>query len=242
MIKSIYVIYVAGPFRAKPIPGQTQPNQWAQEQNIRRAEAIALDVWKRGHAAVCPHTNTRYYQGACPDDIWLNGDLAIVEKCDGVLLTPDWVQSTGAVQEKYHCEENGIPFSTNLDDLIDQISMRKISANKSLEVERLQGKIQALKYELESVKPMQAKLQGQIAHLEKQVNDWRLHTNRREDEFAGEYDKQQKEIKDLQEKVTAVMIQLDAQEKVNLKQSELITCLRDQLSPPPPTPSADAEF
>lgn len=134
------VIYVAGPFRAKPIPGQDQPNQWEQEQNIRRAEGISLEIWKKGHAAVCPHTNTRYYQGACPDHIWLEGDLAIIERCDGVLLTPDWERSEGARNEKIHAEAHDIPISTDPDELIDMILMKRSGD----EVKRLQGKIQDL--------------------------------------------------------------------------------------------------
>jgi hypothetical protein len=174
------VIYVAGPFRAKPIPGQDQPNQWEQEQNIRRAEAISLEIWKKGHAAVCPHTNTRYYQGACPDHIWLEGDLAIIERCDGVLLTPDWERSEGARNEKIHAEAHDIPISTDPDELIDMILMKRsgdevkrleakcadmadqiIERQKTIDIQRDQGKAigQELKKTLLKVEELQARLQ-----------------------------------------------------------------------------------
>lgn len=91
-IASIRVVYVAGPFRAA--------NSWEMEQNIRRAEALALDVWRTpGLAAICPHSNTRFYQGAAPDDVWLDGDLAILERCDAVLLVPGWEKSSGTRTE-----------------------------------------------------------------------------------------------------------------------------------------------
>lgn len=95
------VVYVAGPFRG--------PDSWAMEQNIRRAEALALEAWKLGAAVVCPHANTRFFQGAAPDHVWLDGDLAILRKCDAILLTPDWERSTGARAELAHAQQHGIP-------------------------------------------------------------------------------------------------------------------------------------
>ncbi len=89
------LVYVAGPFRALPDPA----NQWQQWQNITAAAALALEVWRLGAVAVCPHLNTAPFQGALPDDVWLAGDLAIVAKCDAVLMTPDWERSAGAKAE-----------------------------------------------------------------------------------------------------------------------------------------------
>ena len=85
------VVYVAGPFRGN--------DAWEIEQNIRRAETLALEVWRAGAAGVCPHTNTRFYQGACPDHVWLAGDLEILRRCDAILMTPDWQKSEGARRE-----------------------------------------------------------------------------------------------------------------------------------------------
>lgn len=95
------IVYVAGPFRG--------PNSWAIEQNIRRAETLALDVWNMGAACVCPHTNTRFYQGAAPDEVWLRGDLAILRKCDAILMAPNWEQSEGAKAEYEFARELKLP-------------------------------------------------------------------------------------------------------------------------------------
>lgn len=103
------VIYVAGPFRG--------PNSWEIEQNIRRAETLALEVWRAGMAAICPHTNTRFYQGAADDAVWLAGDIAILLRCDAILMTPDWARSTGATAEKREAERLGIPVFLTLDAL-----------------------------------------------------------------------------------------------------------------------------
>lgn len=107
------VVYIAGPFRSKQ-PG----NEWEREQNIRRAEWLALEVWKAGYACICPHANTRNFQGALPDDVWLDGDIAILLKCDAVLMTPDWGDSVGACQEREFAREAGIPVYYNLGDLV----------------------------------------------------------------------------------------------------------------------------
>jgi len=103
------VIYIAGPFRA--------PNAWAIEQNIRRAEELALAVWLSGMAALCPHTNTRFFQGAADDAVWLDGDLELLTRCDAVLLVPGWERSQGATAERARAIEKGSPVFEDLDRL-----------------------------------------------------------------------------------------------------------------------------
>lgn len=107
------VVYVAGPFRGA--------NSWEMEQNIRRAETLALDVWRAGFAAICPHTNTRFFQGAADDEVWLEGDLAIMAKCDAVLMTPDWERSRGATEERRKAIAWGIRVFDTLDELVAEV-------------------------------------------------------------------------------------------------------------------------
>lgn len=111
------VIYVAGPFRSasEHMPGQQ--DCWGIQTNIMRAMALALDVWRLGAAAVCPHANTMFYQNAAPDHVWLDGDLAILGKCDAVLMTPDWQRSSGARAEWLFATNRGIPVLYTLDDV-----------------------------------------------------------------------------------------------------------------------------
>jgi hypothetical protein len=105
------VIYVGGPFRGD--------SAWDIEENIRRAERLSLEVWRLGAACLCPHTNTRFFQGAAPDDVWLDGDLAMLHRCDAFLVTNDWNRSSGTRAEVQFCEEQGIPVLYNLDELKD---------------------------------------------------------------------------------------------------------------------------
>jgi hypothetical protein len=103
------VVYVAGPFRGK--------DSWEMEANIRRAETLSLEVWRLGCAAICPHSNTRFFQGAAPDAVWLDGDLAMLAKCDGMLMTPDWQKSQGATAEHDFAQKYHIPVFYTLDAL-----------------------------------------------------------------------------------------------------------------------------
>lgn len=103
------LVYVAGPFRG--------PNTWEVEQNIRRAEILALDVWRLGAAALCPHTNTRFFDGAADDLLWLQGDIVMLSRCDAVIMTPDWRRSNGATAEYEYALHHGIPVFETLDAL-----------------------------------------------------------------------------------------------------------------------------
>lgn len=100
-VSKIPVIYIAGPYRAA--------NSWEIEQNVRRAEALALEVWRLKCAAMCPHANTRFFQGAAPDEVWLLGDLAMLAKCDAMLVVPNWEKSSGTRAEIQFAQSKGIP-------------------------------------------------------------------------------------------------------------------------------------
>lgn len=103
------VVYIAGPFRG--------PNHWAVEQNVRRAETLALEAWRLGCAVICPHTNTRFFDGAAEDALWLEGDIEILRRCDAVLLTDNWMKSIGAIAEVEVARDAKIPVFAKLEDL-----------------------------------------------------------------------------------------------------------------------------
>lgn len=115
------VVYVAGPFRG--------PNAWEIEQNIRRAEELALEVWKLGVAVLCPHTNTRFFQGAADDSIWLEGDLELLKRCDAVILTKDWERSSGARAEVERARELGIPVCQTVEQLQAWLNMPRYATD-----------------------------------------------------------------------------------------------------------------
>jgi hypothetical protein len=113
-----FVIYIAGPFRSK----KNTIDQWEQTQNIRRAEALALEVWRAGHIAICPHLNTLHFQGCLPDEVWLEGDLEIVRRCDAVLLTEGWRNSAGARREVEEARRHGKAVAADLVILLARLA------------------------------------------------------------------------------------------------------------------------
>ena len=52
-----------------------------------------------GHVALCPHSMTRFYQGVLPDEVWLEGTLELLRRCDAALFLEGWEQSEGSRAE-----------------------------------------------------------------------------------------------------------------------------------------------
>ena len=105
------VIYISGKFRGE--------SSWHVEQNIRAAEELALEVWKLGAVALCPHLNTRFFQGVLPDEIWLEGDIELVRRCDAMLMVHNWRDSVGAVHEKEFADSIKQPVFYDIERLRD---------------------------------------------------------------------------------------------------------------------------
>lgn len=110
------VIYIAGPYRA--------PTAWRVQAHIRAAQEVALAVWKRGAVALCPHSNTGQFEGECPDEVWLEGDLELMRRCDAVLLVEGWQRSSGTLAEIDAAEAVGLPVFTHLEELDAWLSTR----------------------------------------------------------------------------------------------------------------------
>jgi hypothetical protein len=86
------VAYLAGPYRSKDGPSGIY-------QNIHEARMVAIELWQQGFAVVCPHCNTAFFDGAAPDEVWLDGDIAILRKCDLLVAMPRYLESQGARAE-----------------------------------------------------------------------------------------------------------------------------------------------
>ncbi len=65
-----------------------------------RARTVARQLWGMGFAAICPHTNTILMGGDdLPPDIFLEGDLEILRRCDAIFMLDGWRKSEGAIRE-----------------------------------------------------------------------------------------------------------------------------------------------
>jgi Domain of unknown function (DUF4406) len=111
------VVYIAGPYRA--------PTEWGVYQNIRKAEEAAIELWHMGAAVICPHKNTAFFGGAAHDDVWLEGDRAILRRCDAVYCIEGWENSTGAKCEIELATQLGIPIFYTKEEFQEWLSSQE---------------------------------------------------------------------------------------------------------------------
>lgn len=117
------VAFISGPYRA-PTIHQTV-------LNIRKAEEVALALWRMGYAVICPHKNTSLLDGACDDSVWLMGDLELLRRSDLVITLPGWQQSEGSRREVAEAGKFGIPvysFNEIMDRYLKEI--RRLDKNE----------------------------------------------------------------------------------------------------------------
>ena len=110
------VVYIAGRYKA--------PTECEIFGNIMAARSVAMEVWRMGAVALCPHLNTMLFGGlAYPDDpqrdrrVWLDGDIELLRRCDALITVPGWQQSSGALAEVDLAVTLGIPAFNDAKDL-----------------------------------------------------------------------------------------------------------------------------
>lgn len=104
-----FVVYVAGPYRAKT------PFQIAG--NVRRAMECGLDVMNMGFTAMIPHANTAGMDGELSDEYFLESTKELMRRCDAVFVMPNWARSEGARGEVVEANRLGIPVCESKDSL-----------------------------------------------------------------------------------------------------------------------------
>lgn len=127
---TIRVVYVAGPYSAKTREGV--------EANIRRAELLGLEVAKLGACPLIPHTNTSApeFEAAQPYTFWIDATAELLRRCDAVIFTPDWGQSSGARGENLLAAELLMPMFYTMEALADWLKrMASIPADREARAE-----------------------------------------------------------------------------------------------------------
>lgn len=95
------IIYVAGKYR-----GESENEVF---ENIIHARREALKLWHQGWAVICPHTNTMFMGSRLGgDEKFIEGDLEIVKRCDGIYMLNNWQKSEGAKLELAKAQEIGL--------------------------------------------------------------------------------------------------------------------------------------
>jgi len=97
----IKLVYIAGPYRGNGTPD-------CIHKNIQAARTVAKKYWQKGYAVICPHMNSAYMDGACLDEMFLNGAIEILKRCDGIVMMPNWQQSEGSRNELNVADKLGL--------------------------------------------------------------------------------------------------------------------------------------
>lgn len=97
------LIYVAGPYSAS--------SEYTVAQNIEEAKQISARLWEKGHAVICPHMNTAFFENEANVSYqqYMDGDFMMVRRCDAMVMTPRWRDSKGAKMEHEYARSLGIP-------------------------------------------------------------------------------------------------------------------------------------
>jgi len=95
------LVYIAGPYRAS--------DAWEVTENIHRAERAAREVARLGAMPVTPHSITARMSGVESDELWLQGTLELMRRCDAVLVLPGYEKSGGTQGEIAEADRLQLP-------------------------------------------------------------------------------------------------------------------------------------
>lgn len=102
------VIYISGKYTI----GNTK-------ENINKAREMAIKVWESGFTALCPHLNSGHFESNdISYDDFIKGDLELLNRCDAILMLPEWEESKGANLEFEFARDFHIPIFLSLEGLI----------------------------------------------------------------------------------------------------------------------------
>ena len=85
------IVYIAGPYRTKSVLKRLY--------YIYKARKAAIEYWRKGFVVICPHSNSGFFDGTAPDELFLNGYLKLVECSDVLVMLPGWLSSAGSRKE-----------------------------------------------------------------------------------------------------------------------------------------------
>jgi hypothetical protein len=107
----VRLVYICAPFRG--------PTEWARAENVRNAERFALSVWRCGAVAISPQANSSRFDGQMPDQVFLDGYLELLRRCDALLVCGP--ESAGMAAEVALAREIALPIFYTVEELSDWI-------------------------------------------------------------------------------------------------------------------------
>lgn len=75
--------------------------------NIEEARRVSAILWALGIPSICPHANTYHLDGVTDYETFMQGDLLMVDRCDGLIALPNHVTSSGSRREIIRNEQVG---------------------------------------------------------------------------------------------------------------------------------------
>jgi len=104
MTRTTQLVYIAGPYSAPTLEGV--------EAHI--SEALTAALWCAAHEVfyVCPHLNSAHFDTHLPEvpvEFYYAMDLAILRRCDAILLVGLWQDSAGAMAEMAYAVDHALP-------------------------------------------------------------------------------------------------------------------------------------
>ncbi len=120
------VVYVAGPLTTGACRPGGSFNSWIFEQNVRRAEELAIQLTLAGFAAICVHSMARYAFGHIPETLAMEADFEIIRRCDALVLVEGWQVSKGTLAELQHARQLHMPVFGEKSEYIGIARVREI--------------------------------------------------------------------------------------------------------------------
>ena len=81
--------------------------------NIAKAEKVSIELIRNGWDVFTPHKNTAGYERYEDKNInkrtWIDMDLNILARCDGIFVMDNWRTSAGTKEELKFARDNCIP-------------------------------------------------------------------------------------------------------------------------------------
>ena len=111
------IAFVCGPYFTRKLPNE---KFLKQEDNVWMARFVALELWKREIAVICPHLNSQDFETEIPDDsIFVRGYLEIIRRTiDFMVLLPNWEISENSKKEREEAIRCKIPVYLDLNDFL----------------------------------------------------------------------------------------------------------------------------
>jgi len=97
----MHMIYIAGAY--------TAPTRTGIMANVQRAREVAARVAAHGAFPVTPHFLGDGIEDAGSPQFWYDGTLALMRRCDAVLVVPGYEESKGTLLEIADAGRRGLP-------------------------------------------------------------------------------------------------------------------------------------